>query len=98
MALQLHPALDQRYLEPERAGAGRLQLGQRKGNLQRLPRRARAVGATVIGDFHRSTPGVRRLLPFVDHPLVPLEFAESRGEDPRRRSGAVDVRERKKRR
>lgn len=50
----------------------------------RAARRARAVGATVVGDFHRETPGVRRLLPWVDHPIVPLEFAEQRGSDPRR--------------
>jgi sulfofructose kinase len=50
----------------------------------RAARRAREVGATVVGDFHRETPGVRRLLPWVDHPIVPLEFAELRGSDPRR--------------
>jgi sulfofructose kinase len=50
----------------------------------RAARRARALGATVIGDFHRETPSVRRLLPWVDHPIVPLEFAEQRGSDPRR--------------
>jgi sulfofructose kinase len=50
----------------------------------RAARRAREVGARVIGDFHRETPGVKRLLPWVDHPIVPLEFAELRGTDPRR--------------
>ena len=38
-------------------------------------RRARRVGASVIGDFHRPSPVVRRLLPYVDFPVVPLEFA-----------------------
>jgi sulfofructose kinase len=50
----------------------------------RAARRARAMGATVIGDFHRETPGVRRLLPWVVHPIVPFEFAAARGGDPRR--------------
>jgi len=38
--------------------------------------KAREVGATVIGDFHRPSPAVRNLLPYVDFPVVPLEFAE----------------------
>src|SRR5262249_1162251 len=50
----------------------------------RAARRAREVGATVVGDFHRDGPAVRRLLPFVDHAIVPLEVAQSRGQDPRR--------------
>ena len=50
----------------------------------RAARRARAVGAAVVGDFHRETPGVRRLLPWVDHPIVNLEFTQLRGTDPRR--------------
>jgi sulfofructose kinase len=41
----------------------------------RAVRRAREVGASVIGDFHRPSPGVRELLPYVDYPIVPLEFA-----------------------
>src|SRR5262249_56603920 len=47
-------------------------------------RRAREVGATVVGDFHRDGPAIQRLLPFVDHAIVPLEFAQSRGQGPRR--------------
>ena len=38
--------------------------------------KAREVGATVVGDFHRPSPAVRKLLPYVDFPVVPLEFAE----------------------
>ena len=38
--------------------------------------KAREVGASVIGDFHRPSPAVRELLPYVDFPVVPLEFAE----------------------
>ena len=38
--------------------------------------KAREVGAAVVGDFHRPSPAVRELLPYVDFPVVPLEFAE----------------------
>jgi sugar/nucleoside kinase (ribokinase family) len=38
--------------------------------------KAREVGATVVGDFHRPSPAVRKLLPYVDFPVVPHEFAE----------------------
>jgi sulfofructose kinase len=38
--------------------------------------RARRVGAPVIGDFHRPSPVARRLLPYVDFPIVPFEFAD----------------------
>jgi sulfofructose kinase len=38
--------------------------------------KAREVGASVVGDFHRPSPAVRELLPYVDYPVVPLEFAE----------------------
>ncbi|MBW2493266.1 MAG: hypothetical protein JRE43_00825 [Deltaproteobacteria bacterium] len=38
--------------------------------------KAREVGATVVGDFHRPSPAVLELLPHVDFPVVPLEFAE----------------------
>jgi sulfofructose kinase len=38
--------------------------------------RAREVGAWVVGDFHRPSPAVRKLLPYIDFPVVPLEFAE----------------------
>jgi sugar/nucleoside kinase (ribokinase family) len=51
----------------------------------RAVRRARELGARVIGDFHRPDPGVLRLLPHVDHLIVPLEFAQLLGEpEPRR--------------
>lgn len=43
----------------------------------RAARRARRVGAPVVGDFHRFGPVARRLLPWVDHPIVPEEFARS---------------------
>jgi sulfofructose kinase len=41
----------------------------------RAARRARACGAAVIGDFHTPTPSALRLLPYVDYPVVPQEFA-----------------------
>ena len=42
----------------------------------RAVEKAREVGASVVGDFHRPRPAVRKLLPYVDFPVVPLEFAE----------------------
>jgi sugar/nucleoside kinase (ribokinase family) len=42
----------------------------------RAVEKAREVGASVVGDFHRPSPAVRKLLPYVDFPVVPLEFAE----------------------
>jgi sulfofructose kinase len=51
----------------------------------RAVRRARDVGATIIGDFSWPRPAYLELLPHVDFPIVPLEFAEAYGEgDPRR--------------
>ncbi len=47
----------------------------------RAVKRARQRGATVIADFHLPRPGVRRLLPYVDYPIVPLEFVQT-GNDP----------------
>lgn len=48
-------------------------------------KRAREVGATVIGDFSRPRPASLALLPYVDYPIVPLEFAEEYGGgDPKR--------------
>ncbi len=75
------PPLDLDAITP---GACLLVDGHFPAQALRAARRARAVGATVIGDFHRATPGVRRLLPLVDHPIVAEEFSASRGEDPRR--------------
>ena len=51
----------------------------------RAAERARAVGATVIGDFSLPRPASLKLLPYVDFPIVPLEFAEAYGDgDPHR--------------
>jgi sulfofructose kinase len=38
-------------------------------------RRARRIGASVIGDFHRPSPSVQRMLPYVDFPIISLESA-----------------------
>jgi len=47
--------------------------------------RARALGATVIGDFSGPRPAYLELLPYVDYPIVPAEFADAYGEgDPER--------------
>jgi len=46
----------------------------------RAARRAREVGATVVGDFSLPRPEISRLLPYVDFPVVPLEFAEAYGD------------------
>ena len=45
----------------------------------RAVRRARQVGATVIADFHEPRAEYLRLLPYVDHPVLPLEFVEAWG-------------------
>ena len=47
----------------------------------RAVKRARERGATVIADFHLPRPGALRLLPYVDYPIVPLEFVQA-GKDP----------------
>jgi sulfofructose kinase len=43
----------------------------------RAVRRARERGVRVVGDFNRPGPGVRRLLPYVTHPVVPSEFVRA---------------------
>jgi len=43
----------------------------------RAAKRARQVGATVVGDFSRPGPASEKLLPWVDYPIVPQEFAEA---------------------
>ncbi len=47
-------------------------------------RHARRVGATVLADFNHPTSDAFDLLPAVDYPVLPLEFALAyRGADPR---------------
>jgi sugar/nucleoside kinase (ribokinase family) len=62
-------------LTPIRRGALLLVDGHFAEQALRGVRRASEVGATVIADFSRPTPAVKRLLPFVDFPIVPEEFA-----------------------
>jgi len=51
----------------------------------RAVKRARRLGATVIADLNRPRPGSLALLPYVDYPIVPLEFgADWAGGDPER--------------
>ena len=45
----------------------------------RAVRRARRVGATVVGDFSAPIPSSLRLLPFVDYAIVPEEFVRAYG-------------------
>jgi sulfofructose kinase len=71
------PALD---LSSVRAGTVLLVDGHFPDQALAAAKRAREVGATVIGDFHLPRPGVRRLLPFVDHAIVPMEFVRVRGD------------------
>jgi len=51
----------------------------------RAVKRARRLGATVVADLNRPRPGSLALLPFVDYPIVPLEFGAGwTGGDPER--------------
>jgi sulfofructose kinase len=76
------PALD---LSVIRSGCLLLLDGHFPEQALRAARRAREVGATVIGDFHRPLPVVRRLLRYVDHPIVSDEYVEGCGhDDPRK--------------
>jgi sulfofructose kinase len=76
------PALD---LSTIGAGTVLLLDGHFPSQALRAAKLARARGGTVVGDFHRLHPGVRRLLPYVDHAIVPMEFVEAAGYgDPRR--------------
>jgi len=46
---------------------------------RRAVERARSRGARVIADFHAPRPEYLALLPFVDYPILPEEFAEAWG-------------------
>jgi len=62
-------------LSPVRRGAFLLVDGHFPEQALAAARRARAVGAVVIGDFHRLGPAARRLLPWIDYPIVAEELA-----------------------
>lgn len=58
--------------------------GHFSGQALRALERAKQVGATVVGDFSDPRPEYLALLPFVDYPIVPYEFARAyAGDDPR---------------
>lgn len=72
-------------LRPIRPGCVLMVDGHFPDQALRAVRRARKLGATVVGDFNRPSPAVRRLLPFVDFPIVPREFVDHFADgDPRR--------------
>jgi len=63
-------------LHPIRSGCVLMVDGHFPDQALRAVRLAREIGATVVGDFNRPSPAVRRLLPFVDFPIVPQEFVD----------------------
>jgi sugar/nucleoside kinase (ribokinase family) len=92
---------DRRFLVPDRRalerraprfdlsliGPGTLLLvdGHFPAQALRAVKRARRTGATVIADLNRARPEALALLPYVDYPIVPLEFgARWAGGDPLR--------------
>ena len=71
-------------LGPIRPGSIVMVDGHFPGQALRAVREARRVGAVVVGDFSDSRPGHHKLLPYVDHPIVPEQFGRSwRGLSPR---------------
>ena len=54
--------------------------GHFPGEALRAARRARELGMPIVGDFNRPSPAILRLLPLVDYPIVPEEFAVVYGE------------------
>lgn len=64
-------------LTPIRPGGVLLIDGHFPAQAKRAVRRAREVGAAVVADFHRPSPPVLALLPFVDFAVVPRAFAEA---------------------
>jgi sulfofructose kinase len=68
------PTLD---LSPIRPGSVLLVDGHFPAQAARAVRLAVELGVPVVGDFNRPTPQVMRLLPHVDYPIVPEEFARA---------------------
>ena len=72
-------------LSPIREGTVLLIDGHFARQALRAVKRAREVGAAVVADLSRPRRELLKLLPFVDYPIVPLDFAEEyAGPDPRR--------------
>jgi sugar/nucleoside kinase (ribokinase family) len=77
-------------LQPIQPGSVLMVDGHFPDQALRAVRRAREVGARVIGDFNRPTAAVRKLLPFVDYPIVPQEFVDHYSDgDPHRAMGQL---------
>lgn len=57
----------------------------------RAVRQARRLGAVVIGDFSDSRPDYHELLPYVDYPIVPLEFGRTWRDAAGREKGARET-------
>lgn len=68
------PRLD---VSPVRRAAVLLLDGHHPTDALRAAKLARKHGVPVVGDFNRPSPAVLRLLPWVDHPVVPEEFARA---------------------
>jgi sulfofructose kinase len=66
-------------LSPITRGALVLIDGHYSAQALRAVRRARERGAVVIADFSDARPSYQRLLPFVDYPVLPREFADTWG-------------------
>jgi sulfofructose kinase len=93
VVLVARPSGERRFVVPDRRGLERsvpgfdlapivpgavlLVDGHFPAQALRAVRRARERGVPVVGDFNRPGPGVRRLLPFVTHPVVPTEFVRA---------------------
>ena len=72
-------------LSPIRANSVLLVDGHFPAQALRAVRRAREVGATIVADFSRPRGAALRLLPFVNFPVLPQEFADAwAGGDARR--------------
>jgi sulfofructose kinase len=63
-------------LAPIQPGRVLLVDGHFPAQAARAVRRAAEQGVPVVGDFNRPSPEILRLLPRVDFPIVPEEFAE----------------------
>jgi sulfofructose kinase len=66
-------------LSPIRRGTLVLVDGHYPAQAMRAVRQARRIGAVVIGDFSDSRPAYHALLPYVDYPIVPIEFGRTWG-------------------
>ena len=66
-------------LSPIRQGSLLLVDGHYPAQALRAVRQARRTGAVVIGDFSDSRPAYHKLLPYVDYPIVPIEFGRTWG-------------------